>query len=97
MSTDELICDTGNIVCVCIGVVLGGALRCLTSFAALMLMFLVRMLRSLSFQKLKTSLAPDVGSYTPSRHVKSRWVIIVWMHSASCIGFRTMSYWELLH
>ena len=43
MSTDELICDTGNIVCVCIGEVLGGALRCLMSFAALTLMFLVRM------------------------------------------------------
>ena len=61
MSTDELICDTGNIVCVCIGEVLGGALRCLTSFAALMLMFLARMSWSLSFQKLKTSLVPDVG------------------------------------
>ena len=61
MSTDELICDTGNIVCVCIGEVLGGALRCLTSFAALMLMFLARMSWSLSFQKLKTSLAPDGG------------------------------------
>ena len=52
----EILCYLG-----CIVEVLGGALRCLTSFAALTLMFIVSMLRSLSFQKLKTSLAPDGG------------------------------------
>lgn len=58
----ELTYHTGDIVLV--GIYwwsIARALRCLTSFAALTLMFLVRMLRLLSSQKLKTSLAPDVG------------------------------------
>ena len=92
----EILCYLG-----CIGEVLGGALRCLTSFAALTLMFLVRMLRSLSFQKLKTSLAPAVGSYTPSRHVMSMCenycmdalCVVYWFANYVILGVIAMYWW----